>query len=66
MNVTINGETREVPDGLTVQALIEHLGLRTDATVAEINGSIVDRAAYSDRPIAAGDEVELVQFVGGG
>jgi sulfur carrier protein len=33
MRVTVNGTEREVPDGLTVRALVEHLGL-TEGPVA--------------------------------
>jgi sulfur carrier protein len=65
MRITVNGEPVEVPDGLTVQALVEHLGLVGPVAV-EQNREIVPRAEHASRPIAADDSLELVHFVGGG
>lgn len=66
MNVTINGEFREVAGGLTVAALLKELGLEPAATVVERNGDIVERTAYATAAVEAGDVYELVRFVGGG
>ena len=66
MQVTINGKPTEVPDGLTVRALIEHLGLGGGPVAVEINRSIVPRAEHVLHAVAAGDAVEIVHFVGGG
>jgi thiamine biosynthesis protein ThiS len=66
MQVTINGNAREVPDGLTVRALIEHLGLGAGPVAVEVNRAIVPRAEHVRRAVAAGDAIEIVHFVGGG
>jgi sulfur carrier protein len=65
MRITVNGEPLEIPDGLTVRALVEHLGLVGPVAV-EQNREIVPRAEHASRPIVAGDSLELVHFVGGG
>ena len=65
MKLTINGEGREVA-AATVLSLLEELGLKPQATVVELNLEIVDRAAYGETPLAAGDVLELVRIVGGG
>jgi len=65
LKLTINGEARDVTAG-TVQALLEELGLNPQATVVERNHEIVDRAAYGETRLAAGDVLELVRLVGGG
>ena len=65
MKLTINGEGREVA-AATVLALLGELGLKPQATVVELNLEIVDRAAYGETPLAAGDVLELVRIVGGG
>ncbi|OGP70976.1 MAG: thiamine biosynthesis protein ThiS [Deltaproteobacteria bacterium RBG_13_60_28] len=65
MQLTINGEDREVA-AATVLALLEELGLNPQATVVERNHEIVDRAAYGETNLAAGDVLELVRIVGGG
>ncbi len=64
--VQLNGELREIPAGLTVQELLEHLELHPRLVVVEHNGEILRREAYSDTAVAAGDTLELVHFVGGG
>jgi sulfur carrier protein len=66
MDLTVNGETKNVPDGLTVRGLIEHLGLVQGPVAVEKNREIVPRAAHATTPLASGDVVEIVHFVGGG
>jgi sulfur carrier protein len=66
MTVTINGERREVPDGLNVAALIEHLGMRIDRVAIERNLDILPRAQWQSTRVQANDSFEIVQFVGGG
>jgi sulfur carrier protein len=63
--VEVNGQVREVPEGTTVLALVELLGLRGPVAV-ERNREIVPRARHAETVLAAGDVVELVHFVGGG
>jgi sulfur carrier protein len=66
MNITINGERREVPEGLTVVTLVEHLGLAGDRLAIERNRDILPRARWQDTPVASNDSFEIVHFVGGG
>ncbi|MDP9035752.1 MAG: sulfur carrier protein ThiS [Myxococcota bacterium] len=66
MKVTVNGSPREVPDGLTVRALVELLGLTQGPVAVEVNRSVVPRARHGEHAIAAGDLIEIVHFVGGG
>jgi sulfur carrier protein len=66
MEVTVNGAVREVPDGLTVRALVEHLGLGEGPVAVEVNREIVPRARHAQHPVWKGDVIEIVHFVGGG
>ncbi|HVW26578.1 MAG TPA: sulfur carrier protein ThiS [Polyangiaceae bacterium] len=66
MDLTVNGEQKSVPDGLTVRGLIEHLGLTDGPVAVERNREVVPRAAHAETPLAAGDVIEIVHFVGGG
>ncbi|HEX4474666.1 MAG TPA: sulfur carrier protein ThiS [Polyangiaceae bacterium] len=66
MQVTVNGESREIPDGLTVRGLIEHLGLDDGPVAVEKNREVVPRAAHPATSVAPGDVIEIVHFVGGG
>lgn len=66
MQVTVNGESREIPDGLTVRGLIEHLGLDDGPVAVEKNREVVPRAAHPATALDDGDVIEIVHFVGGG
>ena len=66
MEVTVNGASRAVPDGLTVRALLEHLALTEGPVAVEINRAIVPRARHGEHVVAPGDTIEIVHFVGGG
>jgi len=66
MEITVNGARREVPDGLTVRGLVEHLGLTGGPVAVEVNRAIVPRARHAEHAVAQGDEIEIVHFVGGG
>lgn len=66
MTVTVNGESRDIAPGCTVAALLEQLGLEPKFVVAQVNEDIVARTDFGARVIHAGDNVELVRFVGGG
>ncbi len=66
MHVTVNGEEREVPESTTVRGLIELYELTDGPVAVERNGEVVPRSAHVTTPLADGDVVEIVHFVGGG
>ena len=66
IRVVLNGEERELESGLTVSSLLDQLGLHPRLVVVEHNRHILDRAAFGDTEVRAGDSFELVHFVGGG
>ncbi len=66
MKLTINGKPHDVPDGLTVKGLVEHLGLEGGPVAVEQNRAIVPRAQHGERIVSDGDAIEIVHFVGGG
>ncbi len=66
MQVRINGELREIPDGLTVAGLLAHLGVKAQRVAVEVNELVVTKDRYEAQAIGPGDAVEIVAFVGGG
>lgn len=66
MTIQLNGEQREVPEGLTLEGLIEWLELPADRVAVERNLEVVKRANWSETRIENGDRLEIVRMVGGG
>jgi len=66
MRVTLNGEPRDLREGLTVAELVGDLGLRARRIAVEINLDVLPRDDYPRRALCDGDVVEIVQFIGGG
>ena len=66
MNVRVNGQDREVPDGCTIAKLVESLGYGARQVVVEHNGEAVERGRFAEIPIVEGDTVEVVRAVAGG
>lgn len=66
MKVIINGEERDVPEELTVVALLSHLGMPADRVAIERNLDILPRAQWAATRVQPNDRFEIVHFVGGG
>lgn len=66
MKVTVNGESRDVPDGLNVYSLLTHLGIAAERVAIECNLDILPRERWPATSVASGDSFEIVHFVGGG
>ena len=66
MLVHVNGEAREVALGATVSALLFFLKIETQQVAVEVNAQVVRRANHPTVQLQAGDQVEIVTFVGGG
>ena len=66
MRILLNGESHDLSSPVTVQALLETLGIDARRVAVERNLVVVRRAHYATELVADGDEVEIVNFVGGG
>jgi sulfur carrier protein len=66
MKLTINGQPRDFDSLANLEELLNTLGLKQDRVAVEHNGEIVSRNAWSSTPLADGDRLEIVHFVGGG
>jgi sulfur carrier protein len=66
IRIEVNGEPREVPEGASVADLLSVLGLSAPKVAVERNLEIVPRSAWGATPLAAGDRLEVVHFIGGG
>jgi thiamine biosynthesis protein ThiS len=66
MNLIVNGETRAALDGVTIEAYLRSLSLKSQLVVVEHNGDIVARDRYADTVLHEGDTLEIVQMMAGG
>jgi thiamine biosynthesis protein ThiS len=66
MRIMLNGEARDMPAPLSVEALLTSLGIDPRVVAVELNRLVVKRGRYADTIVTEGAEVEIVSFVGGG
>ncbi len=66
MELMVNGENQQLPDGITVAQLLETLKTPPERVVVELNMTILKRAQHPQTILKEGDQVEVVRFVGGG
>ncbi len=66
MNITLNGEKKEFPDGITILGLLETLNIQHRRVAVELNESIMKKDGYDSIVIKEGDSLEIVSFMGGG
>lgn len=66
MRITVNGETEDITEGLTLLDLILERGLDPGVVVAELNYEIIAKDNFAAVRLTPGDSLELLHFVGGG
>ena len=67
MTATINGESRDLADGQTLEALLQSLGIDGSTGIAvAVNARVVRRAEFSAHTLRDGDAVEIIRAVAGG
>ncbi|MEZ5936665.1 MAG: sulfur carrier protein ThiS [Hyphomonadaceae bacterium] len=66
ISVFLNGEPSVVPSGATVAQFLDRLGLPRKGIAVERNREIVPKSRFDTTILHAGDQLEVVQFVGGG
>jgi sulfur carrier protein len=67
MNVAVNGQRKELREGLTLVDLLAELGLAVPAGIAvAVNARVVSRGAFASHALSDGDEIEIIRAVAGG
>ncbi len=69
LSLTVNGQTRifaDLASPASMAEVIAQMNLKADRVAVEHNGEIAPRTLWADTPVAAGDRLEVVHFVGGG
>lgn len=66
MNISVNGENKEVKEGLSVKGLLGALEILPQGIAVELNREIVPRGRHAETLLKEGDAVEVVRMTGGG
>jgi thiazole synthase len=66
IRITLNGDPRDVREGLSIAGLLAELDLPAAKVAVERNLAIVPRSSFAEVALADGDALEIVHFVGGG
>jgi sulfur carrier protein len=66
VEVFVNGEMRQLPEGITVMQLLEKMALTDKRLAVEVNLEIIPRSRHITHILQAGDRVEIVHAIGGG
>jgi thiamine biosynthesis protein ThiS len=66
MQIYVNGEEKQIPEGLDMTGLIELLELTDQRIAVEVNAELVPRSTFPGHRLKADDRVEIIHAVGGG
>ena len=66
VQVKLNGEPRELPDGATIAEAVADLTAAASGVAAAVNGDVVPRGAWTLTALHDGDQIEVVTAVQGG
>lgn len=66
MKVSINGETREIPNEVNLFELLRHFSLPQERIAVELNEEVVRKKDWENIKISDSDKIEVIHFVGGG
>lgn len=66
MEITVNGVRQEATPGISLTQLLANLNILPERVAVEINLAVIDRKTYNQTALQAGDQIEIIGFVGGG
>lgn len=66
MQITINGEVKEISQGLSILTLLNQLSLEPTTVVVECDKAIINPDDYAATSLRDGANLEIIRFVGGG
>ena len=66
MQITINGEMRELSENLTISGMLENLKLPAERIAIELNREVIRKKDWASVRLNDADKIEIIHFVGGG
>jgi sulfur carrier protein len=66
MNVNVNGKETGVPEGTSIVMLLNQFNITSPMTIVEVNREVVPKEQWESRTLQNGDNIEIIQLMGGG
>lgn len=66
IKIKLNGKDKEINDRINVSRFLEELKINPEGVVVELNLQVLNKAKYGATNLKTGDNVEIINFVGGG
>ncbi|MDR9432547.1 MAG: sulfur carrier protein ThiS [Spiribacter sp.] len=66
MTIQVNGNPQTLPEGSSIETLLEQLKLSGQRIAVEHNEDVIPRSEYAQTALQAGDRVEIIRAIGGG
>ncbi len=66
MNITVNGEAKDIPYGSTIETLLMILDISPNGIAVEMNKQVVPKTRHNVTFLRDEDNIEIIQMVGGG
>jgi thiamine biosynthesis protein ThiS len=66
LRIVLNGDPYDVPGPVTIAGLLERLDIDSRRVAVERNLVVLKRALFETTEVSDGDQIEIVNFVGGG
>lgn len=66
MKLIINGENKEFSESLSVEKILDHLGIESQVVAVALNSLVVKKQDWNSTFPKEGDKLEFLQFMGGG
>lgn len=66
IKIKLNGKDKEINDRMNVSRFLEELKINPEGVVVELNLQVLNKAKYGATNLKEGDNVEIINFVGGG
>ncbi|HEY8889142.1 MAG TPA: sulfur carrier protein ThiS [Clostridium sp.] len=67
MNIKVNGEVKEIKDGVSVTEMLKIENVEMpDMVSVQLNGEFVERDIFQETVLKENDEIEVLYFMGGG
>ena len=66
MKISVNGKEKDVPEQITIKTLLINMQVAPEMVACELNLNMIKRNLYDSTALREGDQIEILQMIGGG